>query len=41
MFKVCANLGEAMKAAENKLLWLYYGTAHGWVPAHTDGEGDG
>lgn len=38
MFKVCANLKEAMEAAENKLLWLYYGPTHGWVPAHEDGN---
>lgn len=38
MFKVCANLDEAMEAADNKLLWLYYGPTHGWVPAHTDGD---
>lgn len=36
MFKVCANLDEAMEAADNKLLWLYYNT--GWVPAHEDGD---
>ena len=38
MFKVCANLDEAMEAADNKLLWLYYGPTHGWVPAHEDGN---
>lgn len=40
MFKVCANLEEAMEAADNKLLWLYYGGSEygGWVPAHEDGD---
>jgi hypothetical protein len=40
MFKVCANLEEAMEAADNKLLWLYYGGGEygGWVPAHRDGD---
>jgi hypothetical protein len=40
MFKVCANLEEAMEAADNKLLWLYYGEGGcgGWVPAHEDGN---
>jgi len=40
MFKVCVNLEEAMEAADNKLLWLYYGEGAygGWVPAHTDGD---
>ncbi len=37
MFKVCANLEEATEAADNKLLWLYYGPTYGWVPAHKDG----
>ena len=39
MFKVCANLEEAMEAAENKLLWLYSGLSLGWVPAHSSGLG--
>lgn len=40
MFKVCANLEEAMEAADNKLLWLYYGEGEcgGWEPAHEDGD---
>ena len=40
MFKVCANLEEAMEAADNKLLWLYYGEGGcgGWEPAHEDGD---
>jgi len=40
MFKVCANLEEAMEAADNKLLWLYYGEGGcgGWEPAHEAGD---
>jgi len=40
MFKVCVNLEEAMEAADNKLLWLYYGEGEcgGWEPAHEDGD---
>ena len=40
MFKVCANLEEAMEAEDSKLLWLYYGGGEcgGWVPAHSDGD---
>jgi len=40
MFKVCTNLEEAMEAADNKLLWLYYGEGEcgGWEPAHEDGD---